>query len=222
MSVTIMPERITEISPRSKARIAGAFYLLTFVAGVVALVSVSSRLPANLIATASYVAVTLLFYDIFRPVNKSIALLAALFGLVGCTWSALTLFHLTPLEINSLVFFGFYCLLIGYLIIKSTFLPRILGIGMGIGGLGWLTFLSTPLANSLAPWNLAPGMIGEGLLTLWLLAFGVNVQRWKEQAGTTMAAALFVLTIAMAIGIFGATIGMWLPIVRIGRLFLEF
>jgi hypothetical protein len=183
MSAAIMTERITKTSPQSKARIAGAFYLLTFVAGVLALVSVSSRLPANLIATASYVAVTLLFYDIFKPVNKSISLLAAFVGLVGCAWSALTLFHLTPLDINSLVFFGFYCFLIGYLIIRSTFLPRLLGAGMAIGGLGWLTFLSIPLANSLAPWNLAPGMIGEGLLTLWLLAFGVNIQRWKEQAG---------------------------------------
>jgi hypothetical protein len=214
------------MSPKSKARIAGIFYLLTFVAGVLALVSVSSRLPANLIATASYVAVTLLFYDIFKPVNKGASMVAAFVGLVGCAWSVLTLFHLTPLDINSLVFFGFYCLLIGYLIIKSTFLPRLLGVGMAIGGLGWLTFLSTPFASSLAPWNLAPGMIGEGLLTLWLLAFGVNVQRWKEQAGAlnriTIAAVFFVLTAAMAIGILGARMDMWLPIVRTGRLFLEF
>jgi hypothetical protein len=183
MSAALMAERVTAMSPKSKARIAGVFYLLTFVAGVLALVSVSGRLPANLIATASYVAVTLLFYDIFKPVNKGISLLAAFVGLVGCAWSVLTLFHQTPLDVNSLVFFGFYCLLIGYLIIKSAFLPRLLGVGMAIGGLGWLTFLSTPLANTLAPWNLAPGMIGEGLLTLWLLVFGVNVQRWKEQAG---------------------------------------
>jgi hypothetical protein len=33
-----------------------------------------------------------------------------------------------------------------------------------------------------------------------------------------MAAALFLLTVAMAIGIFGATLGMWLPIVRTGHL----
>jgi hypothetical protein len=182
MNAPLMTEQITATLPKFKARIAGAFYLLTFVAGVLALVSVSGRLAANLIATASYVAVTLLFYDIFKPVNKSISLLTAFLGLVGCAWSVLTLFHIAPIDINSLVFFGFYCLLIGYLIIKSTFLPRLLGAGMAIGGLGWLTFLSAPLASSLSPWNLAPGMIGEGLLTLWLVVFGVNVQRWKEQA----------------------------------------
>src|SRR3954452_14644759 len=173
MSAVTMTQRVTGISPQLKARTAGLFYLLTFVAGIMALKSDGGQLPANLIATAAYVVVTLLFYEIFKPVNKRISAFAAFLGLVGCAWSILTLFHVAPLDLNSLVFFGGYCLLIGYLIIKSTFLPRFLGAGMAIGGLGWLTFLSTPLANDLAPWNLAPGMIGEGLLTLWLLVFGV-------------------------------------------------
>jgi hypothetical protein len=79
------------------------------------------------------------------------------------------------------VFFGFYCILIGYLIFRSTFLPRILGALMAFGGLGWLTFLSPPLANHLFPYNLVPGILGEGALTLWLLVMGVNVERWREQ-----------------------------------------
>jgi len=182
MNTTVMTKGVAEASARFKARIAGVFYLLTFVAGVFALVSVSGRLVANLIATACYIAVTLLFFDMFKPVNKSLSLLAAFFGLVGCAWAALTIFHLAPLDINSLVFFGFYCLLIGYLIFRSTFLPRTLGALMAFGGLGWLTFLSPPLAHYLSPYNLAPGMLGEGALTLWLLVFGVNEQRWKEQA----------------------------------------
>jgi len=109
-------------------------------------------------------------------------LLAAFFSLVGCAIGPLSLIHLAPSHINPLVFFGFYRLLIGYLIFRSTFLPRILGVLMAIAGLGWLTFLSPPLANHLSPYNLAPGILGEGLLTLWLLAIGVNEQRWKEQA----------------------------------------
>ena len=81
----------------------------------------------------------------------------------------------------SFVFFGFYCLLIGYLIFRSTFLPRILGVLMAIAGLGWLTFLSPPLAHYLSPYILAPGL-GEGSLTLWLLVMGVNAARWEEKA----------------------------------------
>lgn len=53
---------------------------------------------------------------------------------------------------------------------------------MASGGLGWLTLLSPSLARSLYPYNLAPGLFGEGSLTLWLLVIGVNAQRWKEQA----------------------------------------
>jgi hypothetical protein len=183
-----MMERIAEASPRLKARIAGVFYLLTFLTGGAALF-VRGRLgsAAGLIAGACYIAVTLLFYDIFKPVNRSLSLLAAFFSLVGCAIGALSPFHLAPPHINNLVFFGFYCLLIGYLIFRSTFLPRILGVLMAIGGLGWLTFLSPPLANYLSPYNLAPGILGEGSLTLWLLVVGVNEQRWKEQAGAAGA-----------------------------------
>src|SRR5262245_1190081 len=129
-------------SPQFKARIAGLFYLLNIVTGALALF-VRGRLnvAAILIAAACYVAVTLLFYDIFRPVNKSLSLLAAVFSLVGCAISVLNAFHLFPAQMNSLVFFGLYCLLIGYLIFRSTFLPRILGVLMAFGGMGWLTFL---------------------------------------------------------------------------------
>ncbi len=183
MNTAVMMEQIAKASPRLKARIAGAFYLVTFLTGAFALVSVNGRIVANLIASSCYLAVTLLFWDLFKPVNRSLSLLAAFFSLVGCAIGFLSPFHLIPSQINSLVFFGFYCLLIGYLIFRSTFLPRILGILMAFGGLGWLTFLSAPLADYLSPYNLAPGLLGEGLLMLWLLVMGVNVQRWHEQAG---------------------------------------
>lgn len=42
--------------------------------------------------------------------------------------------------------------------------------------------LSPPLAKYLYPYNLAPGIIGEGALTRWLLVIGVNVPGWMEQA----------------------------------------
>jgi hypothetical protein len=51
-----------------------------------------------------------------------------------------------PIKLNPLVLFGCYCLLIGYLIVRSTSLPRILGVLMACGGLGWLTFISPTVA----------------------------------------------------------------------------
>jgi hypothetical protein len=83
----------------------------------------------------------------------------------------------------ALVFFGFYALLTGYHIIRSTFLPRILGVVSVLGGLGWLSFLYLPLGYRLFPYVAGVGILGAGSLIVWLLAVGVNEQRWKEQAG---------------------------------------
>jgi Domain of unknown function (DUF4386) len=87
----------------------------------------------------------------------------------------------------ALVFFGFYALLTGYLMIKSTFLPRILGVLSVLGGLGWLTFLYPSLGGRLFPFIAIFAILGAAALIVWLLVKGVNEQRWKEQAGTAAA-----------------------------------
>lgn len=238
MSTAVLMERVVEASPQSKARAAGVFWLLTFltstfamfVAGRLVVSSDAAATAANLLAhealfrsgtaailisTTCYIAVTLLIYELLKPVNGTVSLLAAFFSLVGCAVGALgCLFDLVPfvllrggkylsvftveqlqalalmflkvrVQVNDnigLVFFGLHCLLIGYLILRSTFLPRIIGALMVFAGLGWLTFLSPPVAKSLYPYVMLPGAIGELSLTLWLLVKGVDVQRWNEQA----------------------------------------
>lgn len=168
--------RIATISPAGRARIAGGVYLLVFVTGGFALSGRSGvAAAAGLVAGALYIAVTLLFYGLFKPVDKGVSLLAAIISLTGIAVGPL-------LKMNPLPFFGLYCALISYLIFRSTFLPRTLAALMAFASIGWLTFLSPPLAKDLYPFNFAPGIIGEGALTLWLLAIGVNVPRWEEQA----------------------------------------
>ena len=81
-----------------------------------------------------------------------------------------------------LIFFGFYALFKGYLIIKSTFLPRALGVLGVLGGLGWMIFLAPPLADRLYPYIVTVGLFGAVAQILWLLVFGVDEQRWREQA----------------------------------------
>lgn len=182
MSTAATIKRTAEASPR--ARMAGVFYLLTFATGIPALfVHNKVGLAAGLIAGACYIAVTLLFYYLFKPVNRRLSLLATIISLVGCVIGPLGLGIHALSHINALVFFGFYCLLIGYLIFKSSFLPHILGGLMAFAGLGWLTFLWTPFAMYLSPYNIFPGLVGEGALTAWLLVKGVDVERWREQAG---------------------------------------
>lgn len=124
--------------------------------------------------------VTLLLYGIFKPVNRTLALLAAISNLVGLTCEALE-WHLGQINI-ALVFHGLYCLFTGYLVFRSLLLPRILGISMALGGLAWLTNISLPLVQLPNPSNVALGFLGEGSLMLWLLAMGVNAQRWREKA----------------------------------------
>jgi hypothetical protein len=92
----------------------------------------------------------------------------------------------TQVDTISLVLFGTYNILTGYLIIRSTFLPRILGVLLALAGVcyqinNFAIFLAPDFAAHLLPWILIPGG-SELLLAGWLLVVGVNEQRWKEQA----------------------------------------
>jgi uncharacterized protein DUF4386 len=235
MNAVTTSERMSEASPRLTARMAGGLYLLSIVAGVVAVLLVGGALvvDGDAAATASnilthetlfrvsvaafvigvvcYVAVTALLYSLLMPVNRTLSLLAAFFSLVGCAlWAVGSLFQLAALDILrdgggltveqaqalahsllqlnaealsvGIVFFGFYCLLIGYLIFRSTFLPRIVGALMALTGAGYLTYLYLPLEHALSVFLPVSNLLGEASLTLWLLVVGVNAQRWKEEA----------------------------------------
>src|SRR5436853_2195457 len=185
-----------DASPRLKARVTGALYLLTILTGIFAQGFVSARLVVEgdalatatnilahrslfewgftvyLIEMACQIATTGLFYDLLKPAGRSISLLAAFLGLTGCILKTFSrLFYIAPLfvlggahyliafnteqlqalsllllKVNdrgagmALAFFGFYAVLTGYLIIRSTFLHRIFGELSVIEGVVWLTF----------------------------------------------------------------------------------
>ena len=229
-----MIERIGEAPPRTLARIAGILYLLDILTSLLGdslagrtrvvpgnaaatAASIIAHQPllrlgvaANLFATACYAAVTVLFYALFKVVNKSLAWLVMVTSLAALAiWTSGTLCELAAtlvlpggdasgpraehqglmlLEWNAhasdlgLAVFGAYCLLIGYLIVKSAFQPRVLGILMTLGGIGLLTYLSPSLARDLYPYNAAPALVAETSLMLWLLVKGVNVQQRKRWA----------------------------------------
>jgi hypothetical protein len=155
-----------------------------------------------------------LFNGLFKPVNRSVTLLAGFVMVIACVmWALSSLLYIAPLlvlqgkiavsafsaeqlqalvltllKLNALtydiglVFFGFWYVLIGYLIFKSTFLPRIIGALGVIAGIGYLTLLWQPLAHFLYPYNLALAGPGEISLMLWLIVKGVNVSKWKAVA----------------------------------------
>lgn len=79
-----------------------------------------------------------------------------------------------------LVFFGLWCIALGALMMRATFVPRVLGAGMVLAGVGYLPYLYPPLANSLYPYNLVLG-VGELAFVLWLAIRGVDARRWQER-----------------------------------------
>ena len=236
-------ERIGEGAQHPNARAIGVVYLLYFPTAILAgillkglVISSDAAATANniltneasyragfavgLIGNVIYLAVTALFYRLFRPVNRNIALVATIFGLVGCALQIFGgLLQLAPFLILgdgqlssvfaapqlqaaallslklyaeifniSFVLFGFFEVLLGYLIFKSTFLPRIIGLLWVCAGMGWLTYLWPPLAKTLSLYVVLPlGGLAEIALLFWLLVRGVNIVRWQEQAGTGQA-----------------------------------
>lgn len=238
MDTALPRELISVASPRLNARIAGILYALEGTAAVFGGVyfrgqflvadnaaATASHILANeplfrfafaaaLLAVAFHIAYTVLFYALFRPVNRSVALFAAFVSLVACALQAfaaifqvavllitdggsslsaftaeqLQALALLLLNVNAqafniyLIFFGFWLIPTGYLIVRSTFFPRIIGVLLVLDGLGWALFLSPPLATSLYSLIATVAALGEIPLLLWLLFVGVDDRRWKEQA----------------------------------------
>jgi hypothetical protein len=233
----------TDAAPRSKARLAGLFELFegltsaagqVFILGKLVVIGNAADTAANIVAheplvwlgfalsaigVVFHLAWVLLFYELFKPVNRSVARLALLVMLVGCSVQALAcLMYVAPLltlnggislsgltleqlqalayvfvRLNAyafnlyLVFFGVWCVLSGYLIFRCNFLPRIFGVLLMIDGIGWMTYLYPALGFSLFHFIAIASGFAELALPLWLLVFGVNAQRWNQQAGAGRA-----------------------------------
>jgi hypothetical protein len=234
-------------SPRQLARMAGALYLINIVGGAFAISIVPamllvadnaaatahniqthellyrSGLVAHVLVTVTNVPLALIFYELFKVVNRRLALLDVFFILVataieaagvvnqfaplvllgsGPYTSALPAAQLQalaymPWNLSSIdynvhtVFFGFDIICTAYLVLRSTFLPRAIGVLLAIDGLAYLVysftaFLAPGFAAQLVPWIQFPALIGEGSLCLWLLVVGLDVERWEKRASAAI------------------------------------
>jgi len=242
---------IAEASPQRWARTAGAMYLIIIIGGFFAiglipgltLVSGDTAATArniqshellyrlgladHMVLLSIGIPLTLVFYYLFRVVNRPIALLVVFFLLVGTAVEGANMLNqfvplvlldggpysgaLTAQQLHALsylaldletigydiqqVFYAFYLVFIGYLVFKSTFVPRTVGVLLAIAGLCYLTysfatFVAPGFASHLFPYIQLPSFVGEASLCLWLLFAGVNVERWMQQAGAAGTPAL--------------------------------
>jgi hypothetical protein len=153
------------------------YYLLKPAGRSLALIAAFLGLSGSVIKTLSrlfYIAPLLVlsgapYLNVFRP-DQLQALALLLLKLNGRGTSI------------AMVFLGFYAVLNGYLMIRSTFLPATLGAVSVVAGAGWLTFLYPPLGSRLFLYVVLFAIPGAAALIVWLFVFGVNEQRWKEQA----------------------------------------
>ncbi len=234
-------EWIERASPRTRARATGALYLAFFLISILSalvapsisglggissnaattadyiqthVAAVRLAIALGLLSTGCYAALMVMFFLLFRPVSRTIALLATVFGLIGSTITAVgTLFQAAPLVVLggdaylrvfdsrqlqalallflniggevgtiALFFFGLFQLALGYLIIKSSFLPRAIGVLIAVAGVGWFLYLAPPLARALMTPTEVLGFVAEFSLMLWLLIMGVNADRWLARA----------------------------------------
>ena len=129
----------------------------------------------NIVSICLYALLVLLFYALFRQASRPLSTIAAAFGLVGCLVTVLFILHIAPSSISPLLFFGPYCSLIGYLILRSSLVPRFLGVAMVVAGILWLAFLVPALSTTLAVPSKIYGGLTELVLMLWLLVAGVDL-----------------------------------------------
>lgn len=242
--------RARTFSPQGYARAGGMLYLIIIVTALFAEAMVRGRLivSGNAAATASNiigsptlfrlglaadllncvldVVVAMILYALLRPVNRNLALLAALLRVAAdATLAFAGLFQLAAIALLggaeylrvfeprqlqslaylamnlhgegygiSLLFFGLGCGILGYLIHRSTYLPRFIGVVLIVASAGYLFnsfagIIAPPLAARAFPWTLLPGFLAELALCLWLLVKGVDTTRWAARLRSSSAAS---------------------------------
>jgi len=237
-----LTNRTADRSPRALTRLAGFLYLVITIAAIVAHVYVPAQLlvPGDAAATAnnilaagllfrigigsefvvllSEIVLSILLYVLFKPVSKTLALVAAVFRLAMTTIHAINLLnsffvllllsgadYLATFEVDQLhalvllflnahhygftigiVFLVPHVFVLGYLIFKSGYFPRTLGVLFMVAACGYLfdstALLFVPSYDTTPAFIALPIAIAEIAFPLWLLIKGVNVEQWNKRA----------------------------------------
>jgi len=231
----------TLASPQLYARAAGVLYLISIATGMFAELGVREPLvvandaaataqnilaheqmfrwafAGELVACLGNVPLGLIFYELFKVVNRRAALLVVFFTMVGTAIEGMEMLgHFAPLiylkngiELGAdahlmqvqaylalslqsvgfnvaLTFFGCYCFCMGWLVYRSGFMPRFIGVLLWVECVGYLAnsftqFLAPQFSHFVFQLVLVSGL-AEISLCLWLLIMGVDAAKWRERA----------------------------------------
>jgi hypothetical protein len=183
------------MSSQRLARLTGILYAVNFAIGITAMVLARQGPSAaadamNLAGAVEYALVVVLIGRLFQGAGAALSWSVAAIGLAGCITGLAGALHLFGSTATALAVFGLYCLALGALVLRSRLMPRAIGLLLMLGGLGWLTYADLPLARSLQPYNIALGIIGELIFTLWLLAAGLRAETHVEESAPEKIEAL--------------------------------
>lgn len=152
------------------------------------------------------------FWVLLKPINRHMAMAALILNLLRLPWmGANVVFHFgtllvadgalaafSPEQSNQIgqlfldlhhigytangILFGAWCFVIGWLFVRSGFMPKLLGYGMMVALAGYwsdllVVFLAPEHADAVSPIAVMPAAIGEIAVALWLTVMGGRVFR---------------------------------------------
>ncbi len=195
---------ITAASAQRYARLAGVLILISLIAGGYGEFYVQSQnltsdsslfrlgFAAYQIEAACDIALTLVLYVLLRPVDANIALGAAFFRILGtATYATGEIAYFAGSNAMfvsggnlSLMFYGLGTGLLGYLMFRSSYVPKWLGALVMLGGCGFVlrSFAVLLLHGYATTWLVLPMILALLALGFWLLIAGVNVQAWEARS----------------------------------------
>ena len=173
-----MRRQVADVSVRSRTiGIVYFAYFLTAIGGeVLQRASAPVGMAVELLSTLIYAYLATMFYRLFAGVSQLVAVASLIAALTGCLVQAYAIAAGVPTASQmALVFFGGFCVLLGYLIAKSEYVPIIFGTLLMIAGFNWIALVVPEIAARYTGAAEIFGFLAELSLMLWLLVRGVTV-----------------------------------------------
>ena len=157
---------------RQDARIAGRLYVVYVVLAIAG--AVLKSLELSVVGTAAYFVLAVQLYRLVAPVDRRVAFVLLPLAELGCVIQGIGMVGSDrDLQRLALVFFALFLVALGYLVARSGFLPRAIGVCLLLAGIAWCMVVLIPgLPFAVAVALQGFGGLSELAFALWLLFGG--------------------------------------------------